>query len=257
MGAAKSRLLKLQKTQPHCIYCGGIVPTTSCDHCPPVSIFEGADRPRGLEFGACYDCHQGTRELDLIAAMASRIFPDPTTDIGKADVRKHIHGFVNNHPDLAAMFITGDEPALDWQGRQAYPIDVHSQPRLHRALNAFSARIGLALFRELTGGAVPRDSVAIARWYSNFELENESTIESLLHSLGAPRTLAMGRKNVLEQFRYWGGAATDDSSQFVSFAAFRESFGTLTIIRTADGPEVDLEDTQNAFRPGFLNGFKV
>lgn len=257
MGAARSRLLKLQETQPHCIYCGGSAPTTSCDHCPPVSIFEGADRPRGLEFGACYDCHQGTRELDLIAAMASRIFPDPKTDTGRADMRKHIRGFVNNHPDLAAMFIMGDEPAFEWQGRQAYPIDVRSQPRLHRALNAFAARIGLALFRELTGNATPRGAVAIARWYSNFELENDSAIETLLQSMGAPRTLSMGRKNVVEQFRYWGGAPTDDASQFVSFAAFRESFGTLTVIHTDGASEVDLHENQNAFRPGFLRGFKV
>lgn len=44
--------------------------------------------------------------------------------------------------------------------------------------------------------------IAVARWYSNFELENDSAIEAKLQSMGAPGTLAMGRKNVVEQFRY-------------------------------------------------------
>lgn len=258
MGEAKSRLARLLSEQPTCVYCGGVVPATSRDHCPPIGMFDGGLRPLGLEFAACHDCHEGTRQMDLIVAMTSRIFPDPKTDVGRADNKKHIRGFINNHPELAGVFTSGMEQAIEYQGQTAYAIDLREQDRLQRAMKAFAARMGLALYREFAGKPAPTNAAIVARWYSNYELEHDAKVEEMLKSMGAPRTLRMGRKDVIDQFRYWGAITQDDPHLFGTFAAFRESFGTIAIIRT-DGNlgEEAIDDNPNFFRPGFLKGFKV
>jgi hypothetical protein len=48
-----------------CIYCAGENVATTIEHMPPISLFEGRQRPKGLEFPACQPCNNGTGHSDL------------------------------------------------------------------------------------------------------------------------------------------------------------------------------------------------
>ena len=37
------------KAHPWCIYCGGIYPANTIEHMPPIAMFDGKKRPKGLE----------------------------------------------------------------------------------------------------------------------------------------------------------------------------------------------------------------
>jgi len=253
MGQAKLRLKRALEKQPYCVFCGGTTLATSVDHCPPKSIFDG-NRPKGLEFPQCEECREGTRSIDAIMGMFSRIYPDPETEEGRKASHKHIVGFINNHPELAASFVYGDEKPVLYRGKEAYPIRLGENEAMHRVALAFAARLGLGLYFDATGKAVPPDWWVVCRWYTNHQLDQDADLEQLLRSIGAPRTLAMGRNAVPNEFRYWAGTASDVPDQFLCFAAFRESFGVTAIVGPPDDTHGDLNPA--VFRPGFLKGFR-
>jgi hypothetical protein len=253
MGEARSRLRRLLRDDPNCVYCGGVVPSTSCDHCPPISVFDGRQRPAGLEFGCCADCHEGTRQMDNIVAMLSRLYPEATTRAARAEVNKYIAGFVNNHRDLADIFRSDGETIM-FRGAPATMIDISKETRLNSAMSAFAARLGLALYRHTIGKPAPVHATVAARWYSNHDIELGEYPEEMVAAMGAPKSLQMGRQHVYPQFRYWAGTPPDSTDYFASFAVFRESFATICIIRT----DVEaLTIHPRALHPGFLKGFRV
>jgi hypothetical protein len=195
--------------------------------------------------------------MDQIAAMVSRLFPNPDTDSQRAGIRKSVRAFIHNHPDLATVFYGSDEerqgvPYRD--GSTAFVLNVENHERLQRSMTHFAARVGFALFHRVNGRPVPSDAAVVARWYSNYELDHNEEINTLLQAMGTPFTLVMGKRNVQEQFRYWVANVSDDERFTGCFAAFRESFGTLAIVNI-DGS--DVLDGPNTFRAGFLKGFVV
>lgn len=252
MGEHKTVLQRLLAKHPHCAYCGGSVPAVSRDHCPPIAFFDNYQRPAGLEFPACKECHEGTRQMDLVAAMLSRFLAGEETPASMADSKKLIRGFINNHPDLAMIFDLSESKSQMLEGREVYPVPIRDPDRLAHVLDGFAARLGLALFHEQYGHAAPPESRIATKWYSNANLFAGDYPEELLKAIGNPKTLVAGKHAVPHQFRYWS-AAPDDTT-FGMFAAFRESFAVLAIIKAGDEP---LPEGDNFLQPGFLKGFKV
>ena len=79
MGQSKAKRKSqaaLLASRPGCIYCAGAAIATTIEHMPPISLFEGRQRPKGLEFPACEACNNGTGHSDLVAAMLARTWPD-------------------------------------------------------------------------------------------------------------------------------------------------------------------------------------
>jgi hypothetical protein len=253
MGQAKDRLRKALQKQPFCIFCGGGTPAVSIDHCPPKSIFDGF-RPKGLEFPQCRECQEGTRPIDLIIGMMSRIYPDPTTEAGRAASRNAIRGLINNHPDLAQVFVVGQKPPSIYKGGTAYPIRLDSD-RLDRVVRAFGARLAAGLYFDLIGKPIPPDWPIVVDWKTNFMLDQDQQLDELLRTIGAPRTLVMGKLAVPEAFRYWSGVPPDAPDQLIAFAAFRESFGVTMIVMLPRQVEGYSRDNRVLFFPGFLKGF--
>ena len=72
MGEAKeTRILRerMLAQRPGCIYCAGAAVADTIEHMPPIAMFEGRRRLRGLEFPACGTCNGGTKHPDLVAAL--------------------------------------------------------------------------------------------------------------------------------------------------------------------------------------------
>src|ERR1700682_1181310 len=103
MGEAKRKLrdhASILACKPGCIYCAGATVATTIEHMPPISIFEGRQRPKGLEFPACERCNNGTGHSDLVAAMLARTWPDANSEIQRRDVRKIFQALENNVPGI-------------------------------------------------------------------------------------------------------------------------------------------------------------
>jgi hypothetical protein len=83
----KSRA-KLLAGTPGCIYCADTAVATTIEHMPPISLFEGRQRPKGLEFPACEASNNGTGHSDLVAAMLARTWPDANSPTQRKDVVK-------------------------------------------------------------------------------------------------------------------------------------------------------------------------
>ena len=185
--------------------------------------------------------------------MLTRIFPDPETAQGRADSQKHIRGFFNNHPDLATTLLRGDEQESLYRGRAGYPIRLNN-PRLHSAVRAFAARLGMALYYDHHKQPVTDEQRVVVQWQTNLQLDTDEVLEAMLRAIGNPRTLAMGRQAFPKVFRYWSGVPEDDPSTFVSFTAFRESLGITALVLPKDTVS---DNEQFVYRPGFLRGFRV
>lgn len=85
---------------PMCIYCGGAKPATTIDHMPPIGMFHGRRRPKGLEFASCESCNHGTKTAELVAALTGRLYPDAVSGEQKAEMRRLFQAITNNVPGL-------------------------------------------------------------------------------------------------------------------------------------------------------------
>lgn len=252
MGESKSRLARLLTIQPTCIYCGGTEPAVSIDHCPPIGIFDGRKRPKGLEFPCCKMCHEGTRAMDNIACAMSRLYPIADTEEQRSEIRKYIRALANNHREIALLFAR-HEDVIWWEGRLANVVHFPDESELNTAMNAFAARVGIALFYEVAGFALPPEASILCRWYSNYDVASEDFPTEFVESLGLIRTLSQGNANVFDQFK-WAAARTADSGNGFGFvAAFRRSFVVSGAI-WLDGRDTEFPAR---YRPGFLREFEV
>lgn len=66
---------KLRSKQPLRIYYAGSARGVDIDHVPPRGLFDGKWRPKGGEVTTCKQCHEGTREMDDVAAFATASCP--------------------------------------------------------------------------------------------------------------------------------------------------------------------------------------
>lgn len=73
---------------------------TTIEHMPPIQMFEGRQRPAGLEFPACHACNNQTGHSDLVASLLARSFPDSNTAIQRTDMLKILSAVANNVPGL-------------------------------------------------------------------------------------------------------------------------------------------------------------
>lgn len=252
MGEASTKTKKVIAAQPTCTYCGGLTPSTSRDHCPPITAFDGRWRPEGMEFGACHECHEGTREMDAVIGFVSRIrgtIPEPSS---QAELKHHVDALVRRYPHLLEHLQVDSTPVM-YNGSIGHVARIGKDSALHGVMDAFAARVALALYRLEKGQPAPVNARILCRWDTNVGLDNDAQMNEFLKAIGLPRTLVQGKKHVVEQFRYWPGTAADDPHLFGCFAAFRESFGITAFIDTRDGEPL----FEPMFQPGFLQGFKV
>ena len=146
--------------KPGCIYCAGENLADTIEHLPPIAMFAGRQRPKGLEFPACEPCNNGTGRTDLVASMMARMWPDATTDSHKAEIKRILAGVANNIPGLLQeMEIRpGAEKILRKQRNlpdNSFPLRVNG-PIVTQHMETFSAKFGFALHFQLTKLPIPR-----------------------------------------------------------------------------------------------------
>lgn len=193
MGEGNRKTKRLLEAQPTCTYCGGLNASASRDHCPPITAFDDRWRPEGMEFGACEACHQGTREMDAVIGFVSRIRGVEGKLNGKAEIEKAISALVRKYPHLLEH-LQVDAQRVQYAGSIEYVAHIGPDSALHRVMDAFAARMGLAAYRQLKGPPAPASARIVCRWDTNVGLDNDEALNNFLQSLGLPQTLKQGKK---------------------------------------------------------------
>lgn len=253
MGEAKNRrrnYAELLKRSPFCIFCGGTTLAVNVDHIPAAVMFDGNQRPKGLEFSACEICNNGAKHADLVAAWVGRFYPDPTTDEQRSEIPKLLKAINNNIPGLLQEMKMGRGAQKIAMRKLPSEMDgglLHVGPLLQKYMEVFSLKLGLALHREVSGSILPETGSIAVRWFSNYEKFSGDFPDEITDFLGPSKTLVAGKKHVSDQFQYaW---EIGQNKEFgIYFASFRMSFAVFAAVATS--PHV-------LTPPKDQNGFKI
>jgi hypothetical protein len=260
MGQARqkqTRLQQMQTKQPWCIYCGGTTHGTNVDHMPPTGVFDLRKRLAGMEYLSCEPCREGTRKMDAVAGLLSRLYAmKPGTPAITQEIRKCIAGVGRNVPKvLSEMHVEKDLRGVRHDAHTALPdasAVLSTGSTASSYLTAFGARVALALHFELTREILPAMGGMFVRWLSNHAIVDNEIPEDFLALLGAPQSLKQGRLTLEDQFQY--SSLAEGAERSAHFATFRVSFAIQAFV-VRDFAEIEhiVKDyPDKVFRPGFL-----
>lgn len=210
---------------------------------------------------SCESCRQGTRKMDAVAGLISRLYATmPETPVIKQEIRECIAGVGRNMPEvLEEMRVERDLRGASFKlGALPDAAAVLTiGPLIDSYLTAFGARVALALHYELTREILPESGGVFVHWMSNHAIVDNQIPESFLAMLGPPATLKQGKQTLEDQFHYQSLA--EGQSRSAHFAAFRVSFAIQAfVVRDFDEmAEANRDLPKKVFRPGFLKGFSV
>jgi hypothetical protein len=257
MGEAKRRndlLAQLRAETRWCIYCGGVEQGTTVDHMPPIGIFDGRQRPKGLEFLACAACNGGARADEMVAGLLGRLRLEAGSPTQQLDFQRALAAVRNNAPEILLEMRPSNRQHRHVRSDSRFPSGAMpinaSGPLLNRAMNRFGAKLGLALHHRITGQIVPPSGAVRTRWYANADAITGRFPADALAFLGPPETLKQGKLTVGDQFQFASQAA-NDGPMSVHQATFRFSFAIVAFV---SHDTADLGDTIEGqlWRPGFL-----
>jgi hypothetical protein len=229
----RKRHNELLAREPLCIFCGGGERAVTVDHVPPIAMFDGRQRPKGLEFPSCYVCNHGSRLADLAASVIGR-------SLQSNDFEEHSDEFVRlaravhtNIPGFMAetqMARGAEKIALRRIPHSSgFRLIQVSGPIVSALMEVFSLKLGLALHYEATRNILDDQGGIAVRWYSNYERLSGDFPDVLLDNFGPNMTLQAGKRNVSDQFEYsW--RISENRNLGVYFAGFRFSFAVFAAV---------------------------
>ncbi|QND63511.1 hypothetical protein HB777_06050 [Mesorhizobium loti] len=189
--------------------------------------------------------------MDLIASVASRFQLDRSSEADKDELGNLVRSFSQNFPNLAAEF--GDYQPIVKGGRTvAFAVDIRDA-HINTVMEAFAARMALALYREIAGCALSSDGAIAIRWFSNADAMLGNIPQDFLDFLGQPETLKAGEKEMSSQFTYQYRALPENEAM-VLFVTFRTSFAFAAFV-SVDEKLIEKAPKQKMFKPGFLKGW--
>jgi len=239
MGMRRKHKDEFKLKHPVCIFCGGLNPMTSIEHCPPRAMFQHRQWPEGFEFPACDACNLGSADDDLIVALLARI--NPFDGSGGADGRfcKLASSIRQKHPGMIArMYPTpGQARRLNrslgltvTKGKTQQESGVANiLPEMHRAVEVFAAKLAKAIYYKETGKVFPHDGELLMKWSGNSHLVTQGRyllLDSLGDLPGSVPELRRGRTVLNNQFSYALNMA-DGGELFAIRATFGAGFALL------------------------------
>lgn len=237
MGAKSGHKKRFLAEHPLCCFCGGETPSAEPDHVPSRAFFESRQWPEGFEFPACVRCNRATRHDEQVVAMLSWIYPDPSTEKGKAEVYERIRAVAHNYPAVLEEMRPSARQLRDavkkygvkrrpGQSLSELPVLSAKGPLVNAAVENFSRKLFCALYYKHTGQILPTSGGVAVRWYSNVQIERDEIPRSLAPVLAGFPKLQRSRTNLDDQFFYrWGVADTKAVAAFLAF--FRRSFAII------------------------------
>lgn len=215
---AKSAILA---NEPRCIYCEALAETV--EHMPPLVMFKKRSRPSGMEFASCKACNNGTSGSDLVASFLSRLGPFDEPDDWRIREAKGLTNRLKQHaPGVLDELIREDKREGNWirgPGGILVPSVVIQAdgPLLKSYLKIFAAKMGMALYREYVGVALPMTGGVLTTSYLNLGLA-QKTADVILKLTPQFGTLKQGTFQVQDQFAYRYN--TDEKSVLLALIGF-------------------------------------
>jgi hypothetical protein len=258
MGQAKnSRRLsqRLLSDHPNCCFCGGGTNATSVDHVPPKIVFWGKRRPAGLEVPACRACNQGTRKLDQVAGIFSRILVDSTPPPdGEAEFERILGSVARDFPGWqresvpspAQVAAFGAQFGSSTPGQPA-----NIGPLATDALNVVGAKLGFALHYQFTKTIVPPGGIVNVRFETNASLPPRGLPAELTKHLGPAMVLKQGTWTTDGHFAF-RSVATPDGTAGVYLAHVGRAFLTTSFVFCDGRVAPAASRSSRTFRPGDL-----
>jgi len=169
--------------------------------------------------------------------MLSWIYPDPSTEKGKAEVYERIRAVAHNYPAVLEEMRPSARQLRDavkkygvkrrpGQSLSELPVLSAKGPLVNAAVENFSRKLFCALYYKHTGQILPTSGGVAVRWYSNVQIERDEIPRSLAPVLAGFPKLQRSRTNLDDQFFYrWGVADTKAVAAFLAF--FRRSFAII------------------------------
>lgn len=233
MGEAKVKKSATQKfiaKYPRCSLCGGDRPTTTREHMPPKSLFDGSHRPDRLVMPACHECNSGTSTADLVVSMISRWGMD-LSPVAAADHTRLTARIRKQEPELIEEWTrhTSDPIArlkarahLETHGVAVPPNAALATigPLSIRSLNVFAHKATLALYFEHFKEPLSNEGRVQAFWRTKEDFMKDGVPSELLDIMRQYNTLIQGEWNAAETFEYRFDTNTHDGL-FGFFARLR------------------------------------
>ncbi|MET4483036.1 hypothetical protein [Bradyrhizobium sp. F1.13.3] len=243
MSESRVKAIKHQRIRNgefQCVYCGGSRTATEPEHMPPRILFSRKQRPNDLIFPACAECNRGSAPIDTIIAWLGRSYPDSHDPREREEVRQIGRSMASNYPEVASAFYTDHShpPLLPNQtaglrGRTT-PVNV-DDPYVHRCIEFFGAKFGLAMHWKVTGQIVPEHGRVYSQWFTNYMAVTGRIPADLFKVFPKPQPLRQGRLHTAGRFEY---ESASDGPYTTHLAIFGESFLVLAFV-SPDGPEYE------------------
>lgn len=228
MGEAKRKSrnrAQILAGEERCVYC--LSPPTTVEHMPPKAMFPNRQRLSGMEFAACEPCNHTSRAADTAAAFIARLTPSNRPNMLELnEARRFLVTMTSIAPEFVReLFVDGKVMRVWEKGRDPVigpmkRIELDG-PVATALLRAFSAKIGMALFKEHIGHPLPEGGVVFTQHYLNQGLMRREA-EALVSILPTYGELQQGRQFSGRQFNYRYN--TDSRSIVGAFAAFNNNF---------------------------------
>jgi hypothetical protein len=200
---------------------------------PPKTMFKDRHRLSGMEFGSCQACNNGTRAADAIASFLAHTSPTeshrnqwqiPVLSKLKDTAEQLEPGFFAELFNPAKIEKTLRKNEF---GFILPTVETNADgPIIKRNMTAFSAKLGMALFREHVGKPLSEGSGVFVLWFLNAGLSEESA-HSFLSILPIHGEIRQGTQRSIEQFgyRYY----CDNRSLFAAMIGFHSNLHILVI----------------------------
>lgn len=215
MGEAKRRLQKFRCLSPVCIFCGGHIPATTQEHCPPRALFKDKRWPEGFVFPACKACNGGTSDDDLMVAFLAQL--DPESDPAQLRkgaglmkmVSKQFPGVLQEMFSRSAVEARADARRLGIKpepGQTYQEIGVINVPEaMHSSVATLACKLTKAIYHMQTGAIFPTDGGIMFQWFTNAQRIEHGRIvilEAVANILGTTAAIERSGKDLKDQFDY-------------------------------------------------------
>ena len=259
MGEAKIRHLsfkQMRELEPRCIYCAS-TDTSSIEHMPPRLLWDSEPRPRGHEFVSCQNCNRATSAADSVAGMMAYIRSDGGITESEFKKIQNIMKSVNERvPGLGERLLDNSEKVLvqSLSGllRPAYRVQLDDDVA-NEVLGVFAAKVGMSLYRQHIGKALPLEGAVMTSWFGNIGI-SMSEANAMLEKLPLRGELKHGMNNARGKFDYRYGAHVS-GDLLMALASFRNSLHVFVIAVSKAEMLKNLPmitNTTTVFRPGTL-----
>lgn len=168
--------------------------------------------------------------------MLCRTYPNRDGILEKEELESILKAIGNNVPGLLQEMHIGRAGQKIARKRLPFGTSVGgflrvNGPFLSGHMEKFAAKLGFALFYEVTRKIIPPTGGVAARWYSNLDRLDGTFPQSIFDLLMPPQTLKQGRFDVAEQFSYqWRLTEGEQMGLFCAF--FGASFAVLACAAT-------------------------